>query len=105
MERPLTCVSKTTIKGERFCVISCQHTSNQELCSSVSSLVTRMFTKTLFIALALFMVIGAVAATDDVRKVKRGTPCWCGKTKGVYWWLGNYKAKNCCYVPYGSCCH
>ncbi|XP_074653671.1 U-actitoxin-Bgr3b-like [Tubulanus polymorphus] len=105
MERPQTCVSKTTIKGERFCVISCQRTSDEELCSSVSSLVTRMFTKTLFIALALFMVIGAVSATEGVRKVKRGTPCWCGKTKGVYYWKGNSAPSNCCWYFQGACCH
>ncbi|XP_074661623.1 U-actitoxin-Bgr3b-like [Tubulanus polymorphus] len=57
-----------------------------------------MFTKTIFIALALFMVIGAVAATEGVRRVKRGTPCWCGKTKGVYWWLGNPSPSNCSFL-------
>ncbi|XP_074653516.1 U-actitoxin-Bgr3b-like [Tubulanus polymorphus] len=64
-----------------------------------------MFTKTLVIAFALFMVIGAVAATEGVRKVKRGIECWCGTKKGVYWWLGEYEVPNCCFKPMGACCY
>ncbi|XP_074657778.1 U-actitoxin-Bgr3b-like [Tubulanus polymorphus] len=63
---------------------------------------TRMFTKTLFIALALFMVVGAIAATEEIQIEERGISCTCRGRAGTYWfWSFN---QSCCRSFMGKCC-
>ncbi|XP_074654305.1 delta-stichotoxin-Sgt2a-like [Tubulanus polymorphus] len=67
-----------------------------------------MFTKTLFVALAIFMVLGAATAKDEVHIAKRGVPCFCpgrfGLGEGTYWLIGG-PSSNCCSWGIGKCCH
>ncbi|XP_074646436.1 delta-actitoxin-Avd1h-like [Tubulanus polymorphus] len=67
-----------------------------------------MFTKTLFVALAIFMVVGAVAA-EEVKIEKRGIPCTCvGNGKRGTWWLFGGPNHNCCKgsaLAIGKCCY
>ncbi|XP_074658478.1 pi/alpha-stichotoxin-Hmg5b-like [Tubulanus polymorphus] len=58
--------------------------------------------KTLFIALALFMVIGAFAA-EEIEVEKRGIPCSCHGKPATYWLLGP-PSHICCPLFIGRCC-
>ncbi|XP_074658303.1 U-actitoxin-Bgr3b-like [Tubulanus polymorphus] len=58
--------------------------------------------KTLFIALALFMVIGAIAA-EEVEIEERGLPCFCNGKHGTYWLIGG-PSSGCCSRLMGRCC-
>ncbi|XP_074658388.1 U-actitoxin-Bgr3b-like [Tubulanus polymorphus] len=62
-----------------------------------------MFAKTLFIALALFMVIGASTAADkEVHFEKRGIKCLCNSQWGTYWFFSFNR--DCCPSVMGKCC-
>ncbi|XP_074655251.1 delta-actitoxin-Avd1c 4-like isoform X1 [Tubulanus polymorphus] len=66
-----------------------------------------MFTKTLFVALAIFMVVGAIAA-EEIAVEKRGIGCTCGSNgKRGTWWLIGGPSHNCCKgsgLAIGKCC-
>ncbi|XP_074655274.1 delta-stichotoxin-Sgt2a-like [Tubulanus polymorphus] len=64
--------------------------------------------KTLFVALAVFMVLGAVTAEEtEVHIARRGVPCFCpgrfGLGQGTYWLIGG-PSSNCCSWGIGKCC-
>ncbi|XP_074658363.1 pi/alpha-stichotoxin-Hmg5b-like [Tubulanus polymorphus] len=58
--------------------------------------------KTLFIALALLMVIGVIAA-EEVEVEKRGFPCKCRGRQSTYWLVGGPN-NGCCKQLLGKCC-
>nr|G0W2H9.1 RecName: Full=U-actitoxin-Bgr3b; Short=U-AITX-Bgr3b; AltName: Full=U-AITX-Bg1c; Flags: Precursor [Bunodosoma granuliferum]CCC86604.1 U-AITX-Bg1c protein [Bunodosoma granuliferum] len=64
----------------------------------------------LFLLVVTSLIAASLAAPKDVQMTKRGTPCWCGQTKGVYWyWMrkcpSGYGYTGNCYHFMGRCCY
>nr|G0W2H8.1 RecName: Full=U-actitoxin-Bgr3a; Short=U-AITX-Bgr3a; AltName: Full=U-AITX-Bg1b; Flags: Precursor [Bunodosoma granuliferum]CCC86603.1 U-AITX-Bg1b protein [Bunodosoma granuliferum] len=64
----------------------------------------------LFLLVVTSLIAASLAAPKDVQLTKRGTPCWCGKTVGIYWFAlyscpGGHGYTGHCGQFMGVCCY